>query len=129
MSDTRPGRTRIRTVVVSTLVGAVLLASAGSAEAYRGSYAPRFSGPRVYSPYGLRVLPPYRLGYRVRSPYGPLPYSPVPPPAPPVGDGGRSYAGETICSRIAQDPPGYVPNLALWHTRPDMPGYRCLTMP
>jgi hypothetical protein len=123
----------MRTVVGSALIGVALLAHAASAEAYRGSYAPRFAGPRYYSPYGLRVLPrvygaPY--GYGVRSPYGPLPYSPVPPPAPPVGDGGRSYSGETICSRTEQDPPGYLPrNPAVWHTRPDMPGFRCITMP
>jgi hypothetical protein len=121
----------MRTVGGAALVGVALLASAGPAEAYRGSYTPRFSGPRYSSPYGLRVLPhlygtPY--GY-VRSPYGPLPYSPVPPPAPPVGDGGRSFSGETICSRIAQDPPGFVPNPALWHTRADLPGFRCITMP
>jgi hypothetical protein len=126
----------MRTVVVAALVGVALLASAASTEAYRGSYAPRFAGPRVYSPYGPRVLPRYYAAYGlpygpryygVRSPYGPLPYSPVPPPAPPVGDGGRSYAGETICSRIAQDPPGFVAN-AMWHARADMPGYRCLTL-
>jgi hypothetical protein len=123
-----------RTVAVSALVGLSLLASATSADAYPvRSYAPAVYGPRVlpryYAPYGLYVP---RYGFR--SPYAPpypyvLPIDPRPSPAPAVGDGGRSYSGETLCSRIAQDPPGFVPDPALWHTRPDLPGFRCITMP
>jgi hypothetical protein len=120
----------MRTVVGAALVSVALLASAGSADAYAPrAYGRPFYGPRVLPRSYVPYVPRYGYRYGFRSPYGPLPYSLVPPPAPPVGDGGRSYAGETICSRIAQDPPGFVPDPALWHTRSDLPGFRCITMP
>jgi hypothetical protein len=125
--------------MVAALVGVALLASAAAAEAYvarpglpyygRRYYAPRL--PRYYLPPVLPAPAPL-----FRSPYDPpypyvLPYAPPSSADPaPVGTGGAGFiAGETICSRIAQDPPAYVPNPALWHTRPDLPGYRCITMP
>jgi hypothetical protein len=125
--------------MVAALVGVALLASAASAAAYPPRYGPRSFAPR----YGPRVLPRYYLPPVVpasaplfRSPYHPpypyvLPYAPPSSADPaPVGTGGAGFiSGETICSRIAQDPLGYVPNPALWHTRADMPGFRCITMP
>jgi hypothetical protein len=125
----------MRPVVVAALIGVALHASAAAAEAHPRRSEPRSSTrrflPRYYVP--PVVLAPIPL---VRSPYDPpypyvLPYAPPSSTTPaPVGTGGAGFLpGETICSKIAQDPPGYAPNPKLWHTRPDRPGYRCITMP
>jgi hypothetical protein len=113
-----------------TLVVLALLAHAASAEAYRT----RLYGPRFLPRYYLPPVVPAAPAPLVRSPYDPpypyvLPYAPPVSVTPaPVGTGGAGFiSGETICSRIAD---GYVPgNPTVWHTRPDMPGFRCMTMP